>query len=76
MRFCGRVACAGWLAVLMSIGVAGGQDRYRVPLVEDWHKPGSVPIGESAEPAAWEEPALFTSELRSAFRPLRSARGN
>jgi pimeloyl-ACP methyl ester carboxylesterase len=26
--------------------------------------------------AAWEEPALFTSELRSAFRPLRSASGN
>jgi pimeloyl-ACP methyl ester carboxylesterase len=26
--------------------------------------------------AAWEEPALFTSELRAAFRPLRSASGN
>jgi pimeloyl-ACP methyl ester carboxylesterase len=25
--------------------------------------------------AAWEEPALFTSELRAAFRPLRSASG-
>jgi hypothetical protein len=26
--------------------------------------------------AAWEEPALFTSELRTAFKPLRSAGGN
>jgi pimeloyl-ACP methyl ester carboxylesterase len=26
--------------------------------------------------AAWEEPALFTSELRAAFRPLRSASRN
>jgi len=25
--------------------------------------------------AAWEEPALFTSELRAAFRPLRSTQG-
>jgi len=25
--------------------------------------------------AAWEEPALFTAELRAAFRPLRSASG-
>jgi pimeloyl-ACP methyl ester carboxylesterase len=26
--------------------------------------------------AAWEEPALFTAELRAAFKPLRASKGN
>ena len=40
--------------------------------------PGLAYFNEAAKGghfAAWEEPALFTSELRAAFRPLRSTGG-
>jgi len=82
MRFCGRAVCAGWVAVLITGGLAGGQDRYRVPLVEDWHRPVRAPSGESAgpatsdEPATWDEPAYDLVEQAAFFQPPPGLQSN
>ena len=71
------VACAA--AVLAAAGAATVADAQRgVPdLTETWARrayPNLIyfrEVDRGGHFAAWEQPELFASELRAAFRPLR-----
>lgn len=58
--------------MLLMSGLAAGQDRYRVPLVEDWQKT-RPPTGryfaddEDAAPALWDEPQYDDAVEQAAF---------
>ena len=73
IRYGGRAAFAAWAAVLVASGLAGGQDRYRVPVFEDWESPAPRAARNLSDngvaPVAWEEPADDSVEQASFMQP-------
>jgi hypothetical protein len=73
MRYGGRAACAAMATVLVATGLAGGQDRYRVPVLEDWERSAQRAARSLSDsgvaPVPWEEPADDSVEQASFMQP-------
>jgi hypothetical protein len=69
MRLSWRNWIASWTLAFVAGGMTAGQDRFRVPAVEDWDKSARAVIDDGVVPVAWDEPIGDSVEQASFMQP-------